>query len=217
MNDIANMDRAEILFRAGIANHSYWTLNEALVRTNLLAIAATQDVKVDKRFPDRLIITIIPRKPVAMIGTRVNNAMSFLFVDASGKVFEKGSSPTLPSLPIITDPFMGNVFSGAQISGAVVDFLAILPTLSEDLLGQISEIVLDWKIVDGRRLDMFDLLVYPKNASGRARMKPYITDIDLKMMFYSVSVEEEKKLRDGFYEIDCISNGHVISGAEDSR
>lgn len=208
VTEILNMERADVLARAGIENQTYWMINKTRVRANLLAIAAIKGAVVEKRFPDTLVITLEARKPAAMVMSLAGGAGVLQYVDETGKVFEKGKSvPSNMHLPIITDANMQNPYAGAQFHSSVVDLLKTMSTVSSALLSHISEIEIDWKITGEYRLDLYDLIVYPKSSSIRVRMNAELDDAYISKMLLAVKTVEREYNTD---EIDYRSNDPVF-------
>ncbi|MDR2194770.1 MAG: FtsQ-type POTRA domain-containing protein [Treponema sp.] len=209
VTEIPNMERADILTRAGIKNQTYWTLHEAQVKTNLLAIAAIKDVEVGKYFPDRLVIKIEARKPVAMIISRTGNTGLLQYIDETGRVFEKGRSASNMYLPLITDPAMQTPYAGYQCIPSVTALMRRMSSLSPDLLSHISEIEIDWKIAGSYKFDLYDLIVYIRLSSIKVRMRAELDDAYISRMLLAVkTVEEDPRYLTN--EIDYRSNDPVF-------
>ncbi|MDR2447372.1 MAG: FtsQ-type POTRA domain-containing protein [Treponema sp.] len=216
MTEILNMERADILARAGIENQTYWTINKTQIRTNLLAIAAIKEAVVEKHFPDRLVITLETRKPAAIVMSRVGDAGILQYVDETGKVFEKGRSVFSAHLPLITDINMQNPYAGAQFHSSVTPLLRTLSNISSTLLSHISEIEINWIITGGYRLDLYDLIVYPRLSSIRVRMNADLDDAYIRRMLLAVKTLEEDP-RYTTDEIDYRSNDPVFISKGVSR
>ncbi|MDR0707744.1 MAG: FtsQ-type POTRA domain-containing protein [Treponema sp.] len=215
VTEILNMERADILARAGIENQTYWTINKTQITTNLLGIAAIKDAAVEKHFPDRLVITLEARKPAAIVMSRVGEAGILQYVDETGKVFEKGRSVSSAHLPLITDVNMQNPYAGAQFHSSVTSLLRTLSNISPVLLSHISEIEINW-ITTGGRLDLYDLIVYPRLSSIRVRMNADIDDAYIRRMLLAVKTLEEYP-RYTTDEIDYRSNDPVFIPKGGSR
>jgi cell division protein FtsQ len=191
VTEILNIERADILARAGIESRSYWMINKTQVKTNLLAIAAIKDAVVEKRFPDALVIKLEVRKPVAMVMSLVGGARSLHYVDETGKVFEKGGGISSNMLPLVTDARMQILYAGAQFPASVVELLRAMSNISPASLSHISEIEINWKISGEYRLDLYDVIVYPRSSSIRVRMNAELDDAYIRRMLLAVKTVEE--------------------------
>jgi cell division protein FtsQ len=210
VTEILNIERADILARAGIENQTYWMINKTQVKTNLLAIAAIKDAVVEKRFPDTLVIKLETRKPVAMVMSLVGGTGVLQHVDETGKVFEKGRSVSSNMrLPLITDARMQNPYAGAQFHSSVAALLRTISNISPASLSHISEIEIDWKIAGEYRFDLYDLIVYPRSSSIRVRMNAELDDAYIRRMLLAVKTVEEDP-RYSTDEIDYRSNDPVF-------
>lgn len=215
VTEILNMERADILARAGIENQTYWMINKTRVKTNLLAIAAIKGAVVEKRFPDTLLITLDARKPAAMVLSFAGGVGVLQYVDETGKVFEKGKNvPPNMRLPIITDSNMQNPYAGAQFHSSVTDLLKTMSGISPALLSHISEIEINWKITGEYRLDLFDLIVYPRSSSIRVRMNAELDDAYISRMLLAVKTVERDYNTD---EIDYRADDPVFIPKGGSR
>lgn len=216
VTEIPNLERADILIRAGIENQTYWTLHEVQVRTKLLAIAAIKNADVEKHFPDRLVIRLETRKPVAMAMSHTSNTGLLQYIDETGKVFEKGKDASNSYLPLITDPSMQNPYAGDQYIPSVTVLMRRISSLSPDLLSHISEIEIDWKMAGAYKLDLYDLIVYLRLSSIRARMRAELDDDYISRMLLAVkTVEEDSRYTTN--EIDYRSNDPVFIPQGGSR
>jgi cell division protein FtsQ len=109
-----------------------------------------QTVRVHRKLPDRIVIRIEEKEPVALL--KVGD--TFYCVDAEGLVLP--SKPgKLYDLPVLSGDFKGGLDLGAQAGGARVERgLGFLRTILEDrpeLVSVISELVLD----DNRELTLY--------------------------------------------------------------
>ncbi|MDR2783829.1 MAG: FtsQ-type POTRA domain-containing protein [Treponema sp.] len=216
VTEILYMERDDILARSGIESRSYWMINKTQVRANLLAIAAIKDAVVEKHFPDALVIKLEARKPVAMVMSPTGGTGSLCYVDETGKVFEKGRGVSANTLPLVTDAKMQSLYAGDQFPASVVELLSAMSNISPASLSHISEIEINWKISGEYRLDLYDLIVYPRSSSVRVRMNPSFDDSYIRRMLLAVKTVEEDR-RHNTDEIDYRSHDPVFIPKGGSR
>jgi cell division protein FtsQ len=106
MNACAQVTREEVagMLAAG-KNGTIWSLSAEAIGRRLLTHPWIREVHVRKVFPDRLVVRIEERRPVAMI-----NLDALYYVDDGGDVFKRLSAYDSKNFPIITG------FSRADLS-----------------------------------------------------------------------------------------------------
>jgi hypothetical protein len=211
VSDIPYVDRSRIFETAGIVDKSYWSLNEARIKENLMTIAAIKTASVVKRFPDRLTITVEPRSPVACAVGYIDNKIALLYIDGEGVVFEKGAGISSSILPIITDTVtMKDPYPGMRFERPIVELLNSLNGLSQAALSHISEIEIKWKVINGRRLDWFDLIIHLASSPIRVRARAGLTESYIAKILLAVKSEENFKNSAYAGEINYLSDEPVF-------
>jgi cell division protein FtsQ len=106
MNSCAQVTRDEVagMLAAGKGG-TIWSLSAEAIGRRLLTHPWIREVRVRKVFPDRLVVRIEERRPVAMINLDV-----LYYVDEEGDVFKRLSAYDSKNFPIITG------FSRADLS-----------------------------------------------------------------------------------------------------
>jgi cell division protein FtsQ len=106
MNSCAQVTRDEVagMLAAGKGG-TIWSLSAEAIGRRLLTHPWIREVRVRKVFPDRLVVRIEERRPVAMI-----NLDALYYVDEEGDVFKRLSAYDSKNFPIITG------FSRADLS-----------------------------------------------------------------------------------------------------
>ena len=113
------------------------TLNLAVIRVQLTSLGWVKDARVERYFPNKLVVTLRERVPLALLQTEEGHRL----IDASGEMIANASAKEFRHLPVI---------SGAKGAAAkahlILDILQTEPELFSDV----------WAVhfVSGRRWDV---------------------------------------------------------------
>lgn len=125
-------------------NLSTWEIDLKKLNDNLEKNPFLENIKVYRSFPDKLIISLKEKKPIALLN--INN--NFLTLDKTGLVLPSKSG-AMYDVPVISGDFRGEINTGHRAGGKQLKFsltivnkiLAVQP----DLYNKISEIVVNDK------------------------------------------------------------------------
>ncbi|MFW6035129.1 MAG: cell division protein FtsQ/DivIB [Halothermotrichaceae bacterium] len=112
---------------------NFFTLQSSQIKNKLMEFNYIEDLTVNKDFPDRLVIHIMERKPVAKI---INNG-KYLVISSEGYIIEEGSRNSIKNVPLIKG--MGYSFNNNFIEFTPV-FAEIVQALAEIDLDTISKL-----------------------------------------------------------------------------
>lgn len=98
LNKCAYVTREEVSgMLSGVPQGNIWLLSSQDIGKRMLSHPWVRSVAVRKAFPDRLVVRIEERKPVAMI-----NLDALYYVDDQGKIFKRLTSYDPKGFPILT-------------------------------------------------------------------------------------------------------------------
>ncbi|HSL91724.1 MAG TPA: FtsQ-type POTRA domain-containing protein [Candidatus Limnocylindrales bacterium] len=98
MNRCAYVTRDEVSgILSGVPQGNIWSLSSRAIGRRLLTHPWVRSVSVRKSFPDRLVVRIDERKPVAMI-----NLDALYYVDGEGTIFKRLTAYDPKNFPIVT-------------------------------------------------------------------------------------------------------------------
>ena len=189
VNGFTGFERSHVLSQAGINERSsFISTNVREVRERLAANVLVESAVVIKRFPDKLSISLTPRKAAAVTLATVGSRQVPMCVDRHGvffKVAEDNSQETqdLPVLSGIENPRINMRLPSGLVS--LVESIYVISASSPELLSAISEIRVEQKAWDG-----FDLVLFPVHSSIRVRLENNLTEDVLKFMFLMLNVFE---------------------------
>jgi cell division protein FtsQ len=210
------LDRSMVLEKAGITmKSSYLSVNPRSVERRLQSLVVIESVKVLKRFPDSLRITLEGRKAVAMSFAVVQNRVSPVFFDKEGLVFMIGTTgqamaPSL-SVPIISGIMLEQPFLGMRLPGIFSTLLSNLEAIhsaAPELLGAISEIQVYWNAYD-----RYELLLYPIHSPVRIRLGSELNETLLRYVLLVVDVCVSKGVKIEEIDFRTGTASYTIKGA----
>lgn len=124
------MPKAEVLECSGVRlGQNLLAINLAEVRRQMLSNPYISEVKLERRLPDTLLISIDERQPVAILYPRSASGAKLLqdvyYIDASGMVIKPKPGEKLRPLPVIT-----GIDASYVIEGLKLDYPAGLSALN---------------------------------------------------------------------------------------
>jgi len=187
VNTFTDLSRADILKTAAIdETSSFMSTSVKDIQKKLSGLILVESVKVTKRFPDKLTISLIPRKAAAVTLASVNGKQTPLFIDRQGVFFKTGDSFTgdTSGLPILSGLDNPQVFM--QLPASLVPLtekISVIAAKSPELLSAISEIRIEQKSWEG-----YDLVLYPVHSSIKVRIENNLTEEILRYMLLMLNV-----------------------------
>jgi len=185
----ADLSRADILQSAAIDDtSSFMSTNVKEIQQKLSNIILVESARVTKRFPDKLTISLVPRKAVAVSLASVNGKQMPLFLDRQGVFFKTGDllSFDAAGLPIISGLEDPQVYM--QLPASLVPLtekISVISAASPELLSAISEIRIEQKSWEG-----YELVLYPVHSSIKVRIENNFTEEILRYMLLMLNVFE---------------------------
>ena len=165
------IDRAEILYRAGINNRStFFSTDSRAVEKALAGISSLESVRVFKHFPDRIQILLEPRQPLAYALAQQDGRTVTVLFDSNGVVFRLGGmDEILPyTLPVISGLIIEDPFPGLSLPPLFTPFFNELEKIgfnAPELLGVVSEFKISPRPFSG-----FDIILYPVHRQIKVRL-----------------------------------------------
>jgi cell division protein FtsQ len=186
INGIPELDRAEVLSRAGIGPHSsYMTVDVRGAELALNALYQVESARVTKQCPDTIRIALEGRKAVALTLVPVNGRIEPVFFDRYGVAIQIGSDGLdsgvqLQTLPLISGLVFADLSLGMKLPAIFRRFLSDLAKLNgaaPELLGTVSEIQVIRKAYDG-----FELALFPIHYPAKVLVGNEITADTIRYM-----------------------------------
>jgi cell division protein FtsQ len=192
INGLPELDRGEVLARAGIGVHSsYMTVDARGAELALSALYQVESARVVKQFPDTIRITLEGRRALAMALVPVKGAIEPVLFDRHGVALQIGSEGleegvNVEALPIISGLVFADISLGMKLPAMfqkVFSDLARLRSVAPELLGTISEIQVNRKPYDG-----FELALFPIHYPSKVWVGNEITADTIRYMLLLLDV-----------------------------
>ncbi len=203
----------ELCALAGITGTEKWLrFNTAQAASKLAACPLFESVTVQKRFPDKVLFTVVERVPVALTyGTRDGRTVP-VEIDRNGVAFRIGAvSEESSNLPLLTGPRFDNPVAGQRLNPALKPLLAQIEALEQDrpvLLSSLSEIKVVEKPYGG-----YDLMLYPVHAPVRVLTDKALNEDAIQYMMLVLDVIGDLSLDIDEIDIRAGTVAYKVKGA----
>ncbi len=154
--------------------------------SRLLSYSAIESVAVQKHFPNKIMVSIQERTPVALTLANVNERTIPALIDENGVMFALANEKVPQSLPLITGFDIDTFFEGMRLDSK---FSPLLKQVSEiqksnaNYFQVISEI-----FITPKEYDNYELVIYPVHTKTRVLVDRNFTEDALKYMMVALDV-----------------------------
>jgi hypothetical protein len=162
------------------------------IEARLMDNALIEKASVSKRFPDKLLVDIVERQPVAVSFANIKGKVIPLEIDKEGVVFRIGWNEKVPLLTIISGLNFQNPKVGMKLSYKLVSLFNRLDAISKTnpiLLSSISEIKIREK-----KFGDYDLIMYPIHTKVKVFTNKDFTDKTLNRMMLVLDIIHGEKV-----------------------
>lgn len=203
----------ELYSIAGLTGQEKWIdFNSASIASRLAANPLFESVVVEKKFPDRVFISVTERIPVAVAFGKINGRTVPLEIDRSGVAFRIGNLLANANIPLITGLTFENPVPGMRLHAALkplLEQLSILEIKNPVLLASISEIEIEAKTYGG-----YDLVVYPVHTPVRVRTDRALNEDALQYMMLVLDVVQDLSLEIDEIDIRAGTVAYRLKGVQ---
>ncbi len=193
VNDFEGLSRSEILMLGAIdGTSSFMSTNIKEVQERLAANILVAKAGVTKRFPDRLTISLVPRRAAAVTFGFIDGRQAMIYIDTHGVLYKTADVSSIETdarqsvLPVISG--LENPQLYMQLPAGLVSLmenLELLAANSPQLLSAISEIRIEQKAWEG-----YDFVLYPVHSFVRVRVENNLTEEVIRFMLLMLNVFE---------------------------
>ncbi len=202
------LSSVEIKKMAGLTGKEKWlAINSSTVSKRLIANPLISSVTVQKKFPDKVLINVIEREPVAIAFANINEKTVPMEIDKYGVVFKIGNIDMERKLPIITGLTFNNPRAGMKINSKLSTLFMQLDVLQKKkslLLNEVSEIKIKTKRSGG-----FELLIYPIKTRLAILTNKALTEDSLRYMILILDVVKDIGMDNEIVQIDIRGSNAV--------
>jgi cell division protein FtsQ len=193
VNGSATVGYDEVCAIAGISGNEKWFSFDLSACAGRLAMNPLfESVMVEKRFPDRVVIQVKERAPVAIAFGTLGSRTVPVQIDRNGVAFRVGELPKGGNLPLITGISFDSITPGVALHAKLKPLLAELADMESRnsvLLSSISEIKIEQKTYGG-----YDLVVFPVHTPVRVRTDKALNEDALQYMMLVLDVVQDLSL-----------------------
>lgn len=185
---------------ADVNNQTWAKFDTAEAVQKLSYIPCIESVSVEKTFPDKVLVNITERTPVAKTVLIEDGKSVSVQIDKNGVLFKQSNSTVLSdsSIPLVTGIPLESLQDGTRLSSKyriLMDRIADISVLPQNYFAAISEI----KILP-KDYGNYELVLYPINSRVRVLTDSLLTRETLDYMI--VTLDVVKKVEYDVSEVD---------------
>ncbi len=158
----------------------------SLAASRMLSFSAVESVSVSKKLPNRIIVDVKERIPVAFTLATVQNKTLPVLIDKNGVIFSLADGDLAASLPLITGLNLDTFFEGMRLDSKFYPLLQQVSLIREsnpEYFSVISEI-----LITPKEFDNYELIIYPVHTQTRVLVDRNFTEESLKYMMVALDV-----------------------------
>ncbi len=158
----------------------------SVAASRLLGYSAVETVSVQKSFPNKIVVNVQERNPVAITLANVNDKTVPALIDENGVIFALASEAVSESLPLITGFDISTFFEGMRLDSKfspLIKQIANIQKSNANYFQVISEIV-----ISPKQYDNYELVIFPVHTKTRVLVDRNFTEDALKYMMVALDV-----------------------------
>ena len=171
-----------------VANKKFMSFSVNEAKSLVMSVPGIESVQISKRFPNKVLIRVNERKPVAMTFVSSNGRTVPVEIDKNGVLFNGtvNSSNFDTSLPLISGIPVENIPEGMRIPQkyrALMEQIDQIRSLSQNYFAAVSEIH-----VIPKEYGNYELVLYPIHSRTRILTGRQLTEESLQYMMVALDV-----------------------------
>lgn len=202
-----------------LKDKSFLAFNSSEAKSLISTVSGVEDATIEKRFPNKIFITVKEREPVAMTFVQMGDRTVSVQIDKNGVLFAaNGNTAKVDrTIPLISGIPVENIPEGMRIPQkyrALMEQIAQIQTLSQKYFAAISEIQ-----VIPKEYGNYELVLYPIHSRTRIKTGRQLNEETLQYMMVALDVVNslepnvaEIDLRYGSVSYTTRDTGYHFSG-----
>ena len=182
-----SISQEEILSQCGISESVSWmNFDTAGFANKLSTNYAIENVTVEKKFPDQILVKVTERKPVCFSLVNLNGKTVPIQIDKNGVVFSVGEGMISNSMPLVTGMEVSVISEGVTVPQkyrALLDQINEISNINPVYFNALSEI----RIIP-TDYGSFELMLYPMQSKTRFLMDRTLTEETLQYMMVILDI-----------------------------
>ncbi len=191
----------EISHAIGLTGREKWAgIDTQKLSQRIALYPSVAQVRIRKKFPDKLIIDITERTAVAVLLASSHNRTVPMEIDKTGMVFRIAQDDSYKGLPVISGLELEQPRTGMKVHKQLASLfqqLSILQKKNSVLLSEISEMKIEQKKYGG-----FELIIYPVQAKMKVRSDSALNEDRLRYMMLALDVVRDLGIASEIEELD---------------
>jgi len=204
-----SLSEAEAVAMLGLRGDERWgTLDSSELAASLNSYPLVEAAFVSKKFPDKVMVRLLERHPVAVSFVNVGGKLLPLEIDKDGVVFRMGWQPKTSLLTIVSGLNFKNPKLGMKVNYQLLSLFKRLDFLMREkpvLLTSISEI----KIREKKYGD-YDLILYPTYKKVKVLTNKELTEKALNRMLLTLDVLSDEDTVERKIEYIDIRGANIV-------
>ncbi|MGI5089788.1 FtsQ-type POTRA domain-containing protein [Treponema vincentii] len=192
---------ADLKKASGLTGTEKWgKIDKDVLLHRIASYPLVAEARVVKKYPDKVLIEIIERKPVGVLLATVGGRTIPMEIDKTGTVFKVTSKKDTQTLPVISGLSFQTIRAGMKVHKQLVPLFKQLDLLQKKnpaLLSEISEMKIEQKKYGG-----FDLILYPVQTPVKVRTDSTLNEERLQYMILTLDVIRDLDLSAKIEELD---------------
>lgn len=171
---------------ADIAGRNWLQFSCADAQSLIASVPGIEEAQVVKRFPDKVMIRVTERTPVAMTFVVIGERTVPVQIDRHGILFPAAPSSPPQQLPLVSGIPVENIPEGMRIPAkylALIDQIADIRALPQNYFAGISEIH-----VQPKEYGNYELVLYPMHSRTRILTDRQLNEEALQYMMIVLDV-----------------------------
>lgn len=209
----SSLTEREVVDMIALNKDTKWiNIDASKIEERLMNQALIEKATVSKRFPDKLLVDIIERQPVAVSFANISGEVVPLEIDKEGVIFRVGWNEKVPLLTIVSGLNFHAPKVGMKLSYKLTSLFNKLDVISKTnpiLLSGISEIKIREK-----KFGDYDLIMYPIHTKVKVLTNKDFTDKTLSRMMLVLDVVHGEKVARELEYIDIRGTNIVYKWKE---
>lgn len=169
-----------------VSKKNWMNFSRNEVSSLISTVPGIESVKVVKRFPDRVVLTVKERVPVAMVCVNQGGRTMPVQVDRNGILFPSKSPTVAMSLPLISGIPVEHIPEGMRLPAkyrGLIDQISVLRDLPQNYFAGISEIH-----VVPKEYGNYELVLFPLHSRTKVFVDRQLNEETLKYMMVTIDV-----------------------------
>lgn len=189
----SSLTEREVVDMIALNKDTKWiNIDASKIEERLMSQALIEKAIVSKRFPDKLLVDIKERQPVAVSFAEISGEVIPLEIDKEGVIFRVGWNEKVPLLTIVSGLNFRAPKVGMRLSYKLTSLFNRLDVISKTnpiLLSGISEIKIREK-----KFGDYDLIMYPIHTKVKVLTNKNFTEKTLSRMMLVLDVVHGEKV-----------------------